>query len=252
MKIIIDGRERDLVAELISLSQIEDGIEVVCQALEVGDIMIVHEDYKHVVLERKTIADLEASIKDGRYKEQSMRLMSLDTHSHNICYLIEGDIEKHKSFRMDRSTIYSTLFSIQYYKGFSLIRTNNLHESANYIYNCAKKIKREQFKRGKYQTKMESTIEEEKYTSVIKTCKKENITPDNIDSMMLSQIPSISMNISIKLLSDYHTVYNLIGCVMKDEECLKSFTYENDKNQTKKLNKTCIANIKKYLIRSAE
>ena len=79
-----------------------------------------------IIIERgegKTISDLTASIKDGRYKEQSYRLDGYSIHNHNIIYLIEGNLNR-ASF--DKKTIYSSMFSIGYCKGFSSL--------ANYVY----------------------------------------------------------------------------------------------------------------------
>ena len=41
------------------------------------------------LIERKSLNDLESSIKDGRYNEQSLRLDKYDLANHNIYYLIE-------------------------------------------------------------------------------------------------------------------------------------------------------------------
>jgi threonine dehydrogenase-like Zn-dependent dehydrogenase len=44
-----------------------------------------------MIIERKTLADLLASIKDGRYEEQSHRLKYASGFpSHNVLYIIEG------------------------------------------------------------------------------------------------------------------------------------------------------------------
>lgn len=44
-----------------------------------------------LIFERKSISDLLASLKDGRYEEQSYRLSGSNTNNHNIIYIIEGD-----------------------------------------------------------------------------------------------------------------------------------------------------------------
>ena len=49
-----------------------------------------------ILIERKSLNDLESSIKDGRYSEQSIRLNSSEIHNHNIYYLIEGNIQQEK------------------------------------------------------------------------------------------------------------------------------------------------------------
>ena len=78
-----------------------------------------------------------ASIKDGRYEEQSYRLNGLSHHNHNIVYLVEGDVNRANRFKGDnhieKLTMYSAMFSLNYYKGFSVFRSFSLEESANII-----------------------------------------------------------------------------------------------------------------------
>lgn len=68
----------------------------------VGDIWIGDLDASGVnllaggvVLERKTVNDLEASILDGRYREQRGRLVAYaQAHNVSIGYVIEGDLDR--------------------------------------------------------------------------------------------------------------------------------------------------------------
>ena len=76
MKIIIDNRERELVKLLKAFSD-NNGFNFVIEVekLDLGDIIIKDDnDNTKLIIERKTISDLAASIRDGRYKEQSYRL----------------------------------------------------------------------------------------------------------------------------------------------------------------------------------
>ena len=80
---------------LVSFLEDEDPEKVKCsieiQQLHLGDIIICdEEDNELLMIERKTPADLAASIKDGRYNEQSFRLSNYKLHNHHIIYLMEG------------------------------------------------------------------------------------------------------------------------------------------------------------------
>lgn len=143
MKIIIDERETGLYEKchsIITQSNKTD-VQLFKQVLALGDILIQTDDNKDVLLiERKTFADLNASIRDGRYEEQSYRL----THSsgiplHNIVYLLEGMISQVK----DKKIMYSAMTSLYYFKGFSTIRTMNMQESAEWIVWTTDKIQRD-------------------------------------------------------------------------------------------------------------
>ena len=66
--------------------------------MQIGDIIIssdTHPD-KSIIIERKCVPDMLSSIKDGRYKEQKLRLQA-EKHQSNgnkiICYLIEGSCQ---------------------------------------------------------------------------------------------------------------------------------------------------------------
>ena len=66
------------------------------EQLHIGDVIFEDDSGKPIIIfERKTLNDLAASIKDGRYSEQSFRLDKEPAHNHNIIYIIEGDIERY-------------------------------------------------------------------------------------------------------------------------------------------------------------
>jgi hypothetical protein len=88
---------------------------------------------------------------------------------------------------------------------------------------------------------------EKDYVSVIKKVKKENITPENIGEIMLCQIPGISSVTALAILEQYKTLPNLIKEIEANSNCLANITSTNAKGQTRKINKTSIANIVKFL-----
>ena len=79
--------------------------------------------------------------------------------------------------------------------------------------------------------------------------KKENITPDNIAEIMLCQIPGISSVTAIAIMDKFKTIPNLIQEIQQSENCLKDISYQNSKGQTRKINKTSLANIVKFLMK---
>ena len=83
MTLTIDDRERDVIA-------LCPGATV--QRLTLADVLI-HDAQGDVVLalERKTVADLEASVKDGRLQEQRARL--IDTYGQRFAFVIEGVVD---------------------------------------------------------------------------------------------------------------------------------------------------------------
>ena len=276
MLIRIDTREHELIKKcellLVAVPVFKD-LKIVVQQLPLGDIIISDNQNDNIIVERKTLSDLAASIKDGRYEEQSYRLNGLSLHNHNIVYLIEGDLSKFNSFkeRIDKQTIYSAMFSINYYKGFSLARTNTIDETAFMICNMAYKIGKETSKKPYYQNKITTNVDvdleadvvlevsnpnvvlevkeinEKDYCSVIKKVKKDNITIDNIGEIMLCQIPGVSSVSAITILGKFKTLPNLIKSIETDPTCLNGISTTDANGKTRKISKTVIATIVNYL-----
>jgi hypothetical protein len=90
---------------------------------------------------------------------------------------------------------------------------------------------------------------EKEYVGVVKKVKKDNITPDNIGPIMLSQIPGISSVTANAIFEKYKTISDLIKEVELNNNCLKDLSTINNKGQSRKISKASIANIVKFLLK---
>ena len=257
MQLIIDNREPN---ELISLikSRVEN---VTLGNLNLGDIIFKNENGDMVLIfERKSLSDLIASIKDGRYNEQSFRLSECETDNRNIYYIIEGNIMNfcNKNNETLQKMLFSSMLSLSHKKGFSLLHTSNLIETAEFIIRFYEKLKANKGKKEcKKEDKGEECKEEDKgeqdkqnnvkYSEVVKSVKKANITKDNINEIMLSSIPGISVIVASELMKEYKTINNLINKLLENNNCLENFKI-NFKNKERKIGKNIINNIKNYLL----
>jgi ERCC4-type nuclease len=255
------------------------------EQLHIGDVVFEDDSGKPILIfERKTLNDLAASIKDGRYNEQSFRLDKEPIHNHNIIYIIEGDIERYNEKRthISKKTLMSTMFSLLYYKGFSVLRTNMICETADTIVFFADKYDKtsinektrkpyyelstlgvggnggcsgatnaviQEVKEVKEVKELTETEESEKYCGVVKGHKEKNeyITPENINIIMLSCIPGINSKTATQIMSEYKTVQNLLYQLEKDPACLNTFMIKTELGNMRKINKNCVDNIKKFL-----
>lgn len=286
MIIKVDIREQELLNKinlLIANEQAFKDLTIITENLPLGDIIIIDEDGQElIVVERKTVNDLLSSIKDGRYEEQSYRLNGINHHNHNIIYLIEGDVTKTNKFQPhNKLTAYSAMFSLNYYKGFSVFRTFNIDETSIVICNMAYKLKQNKgIKLAHYINKIQNIDKSEdsnkslkeqeqgqeqnqeheqenntnnyknkNYVNVVKKVKKDNITTDNIDEIMLCQIPSISSVTASAIISKFTSIGEIIKQLEINNDCLKDISYINDKGQSRKISKTCILNIIKFLLK---
>ena len=256
MKLKIDNREHELIQKMnhyIKNVPHFNNITFMIETLDLGDIIYLGDEGEGeekkendiLIIERKSVSDLLSSIKDGRYNEQSYRLNGLSLHNHNIMYLIEGDIVTHFNL-----SVYSAMISLNYHKGFSVIRTFNVDETAIFVCNTLLKLEKTN-KPSFYSEKENQTIHEintPNYCSVIKKAKKENINPDNIGEIMISQIPGISSVTAIAIMKHFKTIPNLISSIEQDSSCLNNITYETANGQTRKINKACVDILCKFLM----
>ena len=287
MKLLVDSREPIGLIELLKVrvQNIEFG------NLDIGDFIIKNDDDKVVMIfERKSLNDLISSIKDGRYAEQSFRLSNYPLHNHHIYYVIEGNITEFicKNNETTRKMLFSSMLSLSYTKGFSLLRASGWLETAEFIIrfmekldiiNTSLKKQNPELKDGfpenggvksspeldNFNTPPKNLNPELKngfpenlgvshgfanqhYSEVIKTTKKSNITKDNIGEIMLAQIPGISIVAAQSLMVEFKTIKNLISILEKDEKYLDNFKIDC-KNGSRKISKTTIKNLIEYLVK---
>ena len=161
-------------------------------------------------------------------------------HNHNIIYLIEGDLKYYNENRsnVEKKTLISSFISINYFKGFSIYRTENLNESAEWILSYAYKLQKENRKSYYYET-----LKNETYVDVCSRVKKNNITTDNIGAIMLSQIPGISNITANEIMQEYKTINKLLEELKKNPNIL-----DNIKIGKRKISKSALLNLNKYLI----
>ena len=259
MKIIIDNREGILIKLIDNIIQncSNSNVSYTVEQLSIGDIQIVSDDGSvQLIFERKIISDLASSISDGRYNEQSFRLDKTELHNHNIFYLIEGDLKNfrpYKNSRITQGALYSSIFTLSYYKGFSVYRTDNCQETADMLFKIADKLHRE-MKSGRRKPYYSSEISDNsstnsnEYIDTIKTQKKNFINKENIGKIMLMQIPGVSANFANIIMTEHPTMIDLICALQEDPNCLDYMTYKTSTGKVRKISKTCIENIKNFLL----
>ena len=197
--------------------------EIKSERLPLGDV-ILHDPSQGqglgrdiVIFERKTLADLAASIRDGRYKEQSFRLIetaaSTGFHTHNIVYIIEGDLARYdeRHTQITKTALQSAMVSLMYYKGFSVVRTMNVGETADFILHFADKVAKEGPLSVADTGAMATTAQAYSEVSAKKE-KRDYITRENIGEIMLAQVPGVSAKMAAAILAKYGgSIYEFLG-----------------------------------------
>ena len=126
------------------------------------------------------------------------------------------------------------------------MRTANLAETTEYILRLTDKMMREKDSHGYYNGGDQQPVKD--YCTVAKRVKKNNLTFENIGSVILSQIPGISSVTSLAILKKYGSLFDLLGTLKKNPQCLDDFVYLTKKGTKRHLSKTCIENIIKFLL----
>lgn len=201
-KLIIDVREKSLKEYFISKSNVE------IKQLDLGDIIFTRDDKTIIIIERKTIKDLRASIKDGRHREQKIRLLS-NFKKHIIYYLIEGDILDFeiKYGDKDIKSLYGAMINSLVRDNLKIIRTIDINETIKYIETMFDKLN----KQPSFFIQEESFNKDnnQDYCSAIKIKKKDNITCNVCFISQLCQIQGVSINIAKKILEHYSSMFCL-------------------------------------------
>ena len=270
MKIIIDERE----TALYDLCPKTGKIAIEKKVLNLGDIIFANDDETsiYMVIERKSFRDLLASIKDGRYAEQSYRLTNCFPEPHNTVYLLEGMFSTLPR-EEDKKLVISCMASLNFFKGFSVMRTTSIAETAQHIVYMAEKIDKElkAGKEGRYFAKaskisqnvevltnedtgslpatatLQSVPSATDYCGVVKASKKANITKENIGQMILMQIPGISSITAIEIMRPFANLLEFIDKIREDKTYLNLVILEAG-GKKRKLGSNIVKSINELLL----
>ena len=133
--IVCDLRERasQVSQELQALSNKDFELEIKLEQLSLGDYQLSEE----VLVERKTIADLEASIIDGRIFNQ---IEELSSKVKKPCLIVEGVINfSENNNRINNKSLIGLLTSIGLNYRVPIYFTKNQKETALFLYVIAKR-----------------------------------------------------------------------------------------------------------------
>ena len=129
---LLDNRERDLVERLAAPAE-------QVKALPVGDFWLgVDSDTGKpvaggLVIERKSVRDLEASILDGRYREQRQRLVAFCTETGaQPLYILEGPYAS-TTGRLAVPALMKLVARLQFRHGVAVLHTDSIAETATLL-----------------------------------------------------------------------------------------------------------------------
>ena len=200
------------------------------QLLEVGDIILYKESKPVLVIERKTLADLYSSIKDGRWKEQKCRLTNYFPKE-QIIYLIE---DKHINLKcINMKIIYGAIINTLLRDNIKIMFSKSLDHTVLLINILLDRlINKSEF--------FDNSIKNIEYSDTVKLKKKDNLNPQLCQQIQLAQIPGVSIKMAAIILEKYGTIKKLVS-----EESIDPNIQITPK---RKLGKVLAERIKEYLL----
>jgi ERCC4-type nuclease len=153
LRLLLDVREHALHA---ALERDHPDLRHERCPLDLGDAQVRGPgDTLVLVLERKTLADLSASVKDGRYREQTARLLA-NVPRERVVYVIEAPAQYHIYSAgagggaagagwgcLPPATLRSCLLSLQFRKGVRVVVTAGPAETAGFLHSCTAYLARD-------------------------------------------------------------------------------------------------------------
>ena len=258
MEIIIDQREPLKLKQHFLLSTYTTRLE----NLQLGDIIIKTPELE-LIIERKTIDDLASSIRDGRLREQKIRLIK-NYPRKNIIYIIEGDITKNNSSmkynKINKYTVYSSVINMLVRDNINLFMTSDIDNTIEFITMLIEKVKKKTLKIIKCNDIQAHMTQNDQHNQIynenvignisrsISINKAKNITPKIIYTSQLGCIPGISYTTASAIVNEYPTMTLLIQTLFSLPEKERIQTLQNIKTlKSRRIGIKVAKNINTYL-----
>lgn len=186
MHIVIDAREHKLI------DKIGDTFAFERKQIDIGDIHVIDEvsDTIVCVIERKTVADLQSSIMDGRYNEQKARMIA---SGYRVLYIVETTTQSN-------AQAFGAIINTQ-------VRDNIPVLMSTGILDTIRIIRHLQSKDACFFTS--GCVALSTYTP-IHTKKSKNVSHSEIYVHQLSLIPGISRAMGMTIMNQYPSMVLLI------------------------------------------
>lgn len=202
---ILDTRERELITKLGWPTR----------PLPVGDVWIGVDlsgnlSTGGVIAERKSVADLEASILDGRYREQRTRLLShCQLNGFRPLYIIEGELDRiHGRLAKQALRKFLTRLTLRY--GVAVLQTDSTDDTVKLCRELADQLKEDP---KVFQTEEAAKVQ---YTDTISVHRKGNKDdPAVFASAVLQQCTGVSATGAAAILVAYPTLTSIWGATVQ-------------------------------------
>ena len=221
----VDTREGDLI-KILTNSPVKQ--------LPVGDIWIGFQEDTikegALIIERKSIRDFEASILDGRYKEQRGRILSFcQENKTQPMYILEGSLSS-ATGRLQKKALMKMLNRLVCHYQIPVMQTASLQETAELINALVEQWTEDP-------TSLQRTTELVKVTDGIHVQKKANAMDHKQFAIScLAQCPGVSVKMAMALLETFGSLKAIMEAPTEEIEGIKVGTRKIGPVVSKRLN----------------
>jgi ERCC4-type nuclease len=220
----IDTRESDLIRILSGI----DGTTV--KQLPVADIWIGinatgnvqqevsatdSQNMSGVIIERKSIKDLEASILDGRYREQRGRILAFcQENKAQPMYILEGSLSSGTG-RLQKKAIMKFINRLIFHYQIPVMQTASVQETAELVQSLVEQWKDDP-------KNLQRNMDAIKVTDGIHIQKKANASDHKQFAIScLAQCPGVSVKMAEAIMDTFGTLPDVINADAKEIEVIK-------------------------------
>lgn len=210
----LDTRESDLI-------RIMNGLEgIFVKQLQVADIWIGVSESGEIsenglIIERKSIRDLEASILDGRYREQRGRILAFcQENKAQPMYILEGSLSSGTG-RLQKKAIMKFINRLIFHYQIPVMQTASVNETSELVQSLLEQWKDDP-------KNLQRTTELVKVTDGIHIQKKTNASDHKQFAIScLAQCPGVSVKMAEAIIEKFGTLPDVINADAKDIEAVK-------------------------------
>ena len=134
-RVSVDSRESALISSLQKFTNDFSSMQML-----VGDVRVCDDENHEILIERKTVEDLYSSIKSRRLFDQLSRLFEQQRAKTLVVLVVEGSLCAASTPPCVYYTVTTTCNSLLLRDRISLIRTDNIDETAKLVISLQKKI----------------------------------------------------------------------------------------------------------------
>ncbi len=252
----IDAREhklKDILMQSIDCEECLAFLVVECDNLFCGDFIIEVDNKPIVVIERKTLADLVASIRDSRYRVQKAKLLE-HYQGIPILYLIEGRFDYNPKVPMmiegmEKYSVLSSLINTQLRDKVLVANTKDLEDTFDFLLALLVRVCKDPKKYLGDGSGSGSVVAPKKEDLI---SKPKVANKQDMFFFQLTQVPGISAKTAQAFVNKYDNMlafYRAFDGVNDEEKLkiLKSITIEDNQNKKRRINAKVAENIVQFM-----